>query len=372
MKIREIVTQLELWAPPSLQESYDNSGLQTGIDSDECIGVMVALDFTEAVLKEAVLRQCNLIIAHHPLIFKPIKSLAGNGLQARLLRFALQHNLALYALHTNLDNVFSGVNRQFAKQIGLVPESLRILVPANQRLLKLQTYVPLAQLEQVRQALFAAGAGSIGNYTECSFSVAGTGTFKPQENTNPFIGKAGGNRELVDEYKLEVIVPEWRMQAVFNALTEAHPYEEVAYEWLNIQNKLQDAGSGLIGLLPEPMQPTQFLKMIADQMGASVIKHSPIPTNPIHRVAICGGAGGFLLEKAISQGAEAYITADLKYHDFFLPDGRILLADIGHAESEMGVIDLICNYIKRIFPTFAVLKSQVDTNPVRYFTGSNG
>jgi len=372
LKIHEIVNNLENWAPPALQESYDNSGLQTGLDSDDCTGVLVALDFTEAVLEEAITLKCNLIVAHHPLIFKPLKSLAGNGLQARLLRFAMQHNLALYALHTNLDNVFSGVNHQFALQLGLLPESLKVLDPASQRLLKLQTYVPLEHLEQVQQALFAAGAGSIGNYSECSFRVAGIGTFRPMENTNPFIGKAGGHREEVNEYKLEVIVPEWRRQAVLQALLQAHPYEEVAYDLLPTQNKHQLAGSGLIGILPKPMPPANFLQMLANNMRTSVIKHSPLPADDIHKVAICGGSGGFLLEKAISQGAEAYITADLKYHDFFLPDGRILLADIGHAESEIGVIDLICNYIKGIFPTFAVLKSQVDTNPVRYFTGSNG
>lgn len=371
MKIKKILSVLENWAAPALQETFDNSGLQTGLDSDDCTGVLVALDFSEAVLEEAVRLNCNLVVAHHPLIFKPIKSLAGNSLQVRMLRFAIQHNLALYALHTNLDNVISGVNRQFALRLGLLPDTLKVLEPVTKKLVKLQTYVPVDYLEKVQEALFAAGAGNIGNYAECSFRAAGTGTFRPKENTNPFIGTAGGKREQAGEYKLEVILPEWQQKSVLQALLHAHPYEEVAYEWIPTLNALQDAGSGLIGDLPKPLPANEFLQLLAVNLGTPFIKHSPLPDAPIHKVALCGGAGAFLIDKAIQQGAQAYITADLKYHDFFLPDGRLLLADIGHAESEIATVQLITEYIKGNFPTFAVQKSQIDINPVRYFTGSN-
>jgi dinuclear metal center YbgI/SA1388 family protein len=371
LKIKKILSVLENWAPPSLQESYDNCGLQTGLDSDDCTGVLVALDFTEAVLEEAVSQKCNLIVAHHPLIFKPLKSLAGNGFQARMLRYAIHHKLALYALHTSLDNVYTGVNRQFALRLGLLPETLKVLEPITQKLIKLQTYVPVDHLEKVQQALFAAGAGSIGNYVECSFRAAGTGTFRPLEHTNPYIGTAGGAREQVKEFKLEVILPEWQKQPVLNALLTAHPYEEVAYEWIPTLNSLQDAGSGMIGFLPEPVSADEFLHLLAARLSTPVVRHSPLPVSPIHKVALCGGAGAFLITKALNQGAQAFVTADLKYHDFFLPDGQLLLADIGHAESEIATIQLITDYIKGNFPTFAVLKSQVDTNPVRYFTGGN-
>lgn len=370
LKIIQIISVLENWAAPALQETYDNSGLQTGLDSDDCTGVLVALDFSEAVLEEAVRLNCNLVVAHHPLIFKPIKSLAGNSLPVRMLRFAIKHNLALYALHTNLDNVISGVNRQFALRLGLLPDTLKVLEPVTKKLVKLQTYVPVDYLEKVQEALFAAGAGSIGNYAECSFRAAGTGTFRPKENANPFIGTAGGKREQADEYKLEVILPEWQQKPVLQALLQAHPYEEVAYEWVPTLNALQDAGSGLIGMLPKPLPAADFLQLVAVNLATPCIKHSPLPDSPIQTVALCGGAGAFLIDKAIQQGAQAYITADLKYHDFFLPDGRLLLADIGHAESEIATVQLITEYIKGNFPTFAVLKSQVNTNPVRYFTGN--
>ncbi len=368
MKIFDIINMLENWAPRSLQESYDNAGLLTGDPEAECPAALFCLDITQKVLEEALENHCNLIISHHPLLFKPLKSFAENTFVNRLLIFAIKNNLAIYAIHTNLDNVLTGVNKAFAEKINLSSEGRRILDPKKNQIGKLSTYVPTDHFIGVQQALFKVGAGHIGLYDNCSFYTQGTGTFRPMEGTNPFIGTKNGPMETVEEMKLEVAFPMWLQSRMLKALEEAHPYETVAYEILLTQNSHQDVGSGLIGKLSLEIAETDFLSDLKKIFHLSVIKTSPLLNKKLQTVALCGGAGSFLIPEAIRQGADVFITSDLKYHDYFEADGKILLIDIGHYESEVATIELMGDYISSKFPNFAVLKTKVITNPVQYFT----
>ncbi|MCU0395535.1 MAG: Nif3-like dinuclear metal center hexameric protein [Chitinophagaceae bacterium] len=365
--IKEILNALETWAPPAYQESYDNSGLITGQPNWECTGVLCSLDATEEVVLEARARRCNLVVAHHPIVFSSLKKLSGQGYVERAVVRAIKEDIAIYAIHTNLDNVQDGVNRLMALQLGLRPESLAVLAPKTGLLQKLYTYVPLEQAGPVREALYAAGAGHIGKYAECSFSTEGNGSFRPLEGSNPTIGSSGGARETVREEKVEVILPAHKSRAVLAALFAAHPYETVAYELVSLQNPMQETGSGMIGELPAALTETAFLAQLKERFGLTVIRHTPMLNRPVRTVALCGGAGSFLTRAAIAAGADAYVTADVKYHEFFDADGQLLLADIGHFESEQYTIDGISAYLRHKFPTFAVLQTEVHTNPVRYF-----
>jgi|LauGreDrversion4_2_1035121.scaffolds.fasta_scaffold01174_4 dinuclear metal center YbgI/SA1388 family protein len=363
IKIVDIIKVLEAWAPPALQESYDNVGLLTGDRSDRCTGVLCCLDVTEQVIDEALQKGCNLVVAHHPLIFRGIKKLSGGTGVERALIKAIKNELAIYAIHTNLDNVLSGVNGKIASLLSL--QRSRVLLPKETTLRKLVTYVPLQHTEPVRQALFDAGAGQIGNYSECSFSVAGEGTFTPGAAARPFVG-ANGQRHQEKENRLEVLFPVYLQGALLEALRKAHPYEEVAYELLPLDNANQTLGAGLIGELAEPVEEAVFLAQLANRFGARQVRHSPLLGRPIRRVALCGGAGSFLIPNALSAGADLFITADLKYHDFFLADGRMILVDIGHFESEQFTIELLADHLAEKFHNFAVLKTSINTNPVNY------
>jgi dinuclear metal center YbgI/SA1388 family protein len=364
MKIHHFVEALEAWAPRAYQEDYDNSGLLVGSQQWECSGVLVALDVTEAVLQEAIDKKINLIVAHHPLIFRGIKQITGTSSTDRILISAIKHDIAIYAIHTNLDNVFDGVNKAIAEKIGL--QELQILQPKKDLLSKLSTFVPPTHKEAVLNALFEAGAGHIGNYSECSFAMTGTGTFLPHDGTRPFSGVIG-TRSNESEEKIEVIFPKVAEKAVIQALLNSHPYEEVAYDMVNLNNEFQKVGSGMIGMLPEPVDEVQFLKHLQKSFGTPFIRHSPLLDKKIKKVAICGGSGAFLTPKAIGAGADIFVTADIKYHDFFEAEGRLVLADIGHWESEQFTIELISEFLTKKFPTFAVLKTEVKTNPVGYF-----
>lgn len=364
MQTGTILSVLEQWAHPSLQEQYDNSGLITGNRQWACKGVLVSLDATEDVVKEALSRGCNLIIAHHPIIFKGLKSFTGKTYIEKAIITAIKNDIAIYALHTNLDNVMSGVNAAIVQKLGL--ENCRILLPKPSQLKKLFTFVPIAYAEKLRAAIFAAGGGHIGNYSEASFNTGGTGTFKPQAGANPTIGTVG-IREEVQEIKVEIIFPAWLQNDVIAAMKLAHPYEEVAYDVVNLDNDLQEVGSGLLGELPDELPENDFLQLLKDRFRLQVIRHTTFTQKPIKKVAVCGGAGSFLTGKALAAGADAYVTADVKYHEFFDAEGRMLLADIGHWESEQFTIDLIHDFLKEKFPTFAVLKTGVKTNPVEYF-----
>ncbi len=364
MKVSDITAYLESIAPRTYQESYDNSGLLTGYPDQEITRALITLDCTEKVVDEAIALQANFIIAHHPIIFKGLKKLTGSNYVERTVIKAIQNNIALYAIHTNLDNVHTGVNRKIAEKIGL--QNLRVLAPKNNALTKLVTFIPTEHTEKVLAALHRAGAGNIGDYKNCSFRVEGTGTFMPTGDANPLIGQAN-KQESVREVRAEVIFPANLETSILQALKAAHPYEEVAYYLTSLMNESQDVGSGMVGELPEAMKPDAFLNHLKQAMALPLIRHTVLPAKPIKKVALCGGTGIFLLPYALGAGAQAFITADIKYHEFFDADNRILLADIGHYESEVFTKDLLGDILKEKFPTFALNFSGTITNPVRYF-----
>ena len=362
--IATIISALESFAPLAYQESYDNSGLILGSASIECSGVLCTLDATEEVIIEAKERGCNLIVAHHPIVFSGLKKITGKNYVERALIAAIKNDIAIYAIHTNADNVIEGVNDVIANKLGLIEK--RILAPKKNLLAKLITFVPTAHLSKVRKALFDAGTGNIGNYKEASFSSEGLGTYTANEKANPFLGEKGKNHEEV-ERRIEVIFPIYTQRKVINALKEAHPYEEVAYDIIPLANEFNEVGSGLIGTLKEPMTETQILSKIKSSFGLQVIKHTKLSGKTINKVALCGGSGSFLTKDAIDAGADLFITSDVKYHEFFDADNSLVIADIGHWESEQFTIDLLFDILHVKFPTFAVLKSKVNTNSVKYF-----
>ena len=365
MKIGAIIQELELLAHPTLQEEYDNAGLITGNPGVECTGILVSLDATEAVIEEAINKKCNLVVSHHPIVFRGLKKINGKNYVERAIIKAIKQDIALYAIHTNLDNVLQGVNGKIADVLGLT--NRKILVPKNKFLLKLSVFVPVEHKEKLLNALFEAGAGQIGNYSECSFQVPGEGTFTAGSAASPYVGEKG-SRHLEREVKIEVILPAWLKGRVLAAMKLAHPYEEVAHDLYQLENSLQDTGAGLIGHLPEKMQEVDFLRFVSEKFRLKLIRHTPLLKKEVQKVAVCGGAGSFLTGAALVAGADVYLTGDIKYHEFFDADGRLLLADIGHFESEQYTIDLLTDVLQQKFPNFAVLKTGVLTNPVHYFT----
>lgn len=364
MKIQDITSFLESVAPPVLQESYDNAGLLTGNAGWDCTGVITTLDATEEVVLEAIEKKANLIVAHHPIIFGGLRKITGKNYVEKTVITAIKNDIAIYAIHTNLDNVLHGVNAAIADKLGLINRA--ILQPKNNTLRKLFTFVPVEHAEKVRSAIFAAGAGHISNYSECSFNTKGEGTFKPGDGTNPFSGKIG-ERHTEEELKLEMIFPAWLENKILTAMMAAHPYEEVAYDIISLENYNQQVGSGLVGDLPKPVDEVVFLSLLKEKFNHSVVRHTPLRGKPVKKVALCGGAGSFLTGAAIAAGADFYISSDIKYHEFFDANGRLVIADIGHFESEQFTIDLLFDILRQKFPTFAVLKTGVKTNPVRYF-----
>ena len=364
MKIGEITSFLESTAPLSLQESYDNAGLLTGNNNWDCTGIITTLDATEAVVQEAINKGCNLVVAHHPIIFGGLRKITGKNYVEQTIITAIKNDIAIYAIHTNLDNVLHGVNAAIADKLGLINRS--ILQPKNDTLKKLFTFVPVDHAEKVRSAIFAAGGGHISNYSECSFNTTGQGTFKPGEGTNPFSGEIG-QRHIEDEIKMEMIFPAWQQQTILKALFAAHPYEEVAYDIVALDNQNQQVGSGLLGELPEPLSEAALLELLKQKFNLSVIRHTPLLDKPVKKIALCGGAGSFLIGAAVAAGAGFYITGDVKYHEFFDANNRLIIADIGHYESEQFTTDLLFDILSRKFPTFAIQKTGVKTNPVHYF-----
>jgi len=364
MKIGEIVSYLESLAHPSLQEHYDNAGLILGQSNWECKGILCALDATEEVINEAIEKKLNLVIAHHPIIFGGLKKINGKNYVEKTVITAIKNDIAIYAIHTNLDNVIDGVNGKIAALLGLKNSSILSSKPNS--LKKLFTFAPVDKANQVRDAIFKAGGGHIGNYSECSFNVDGTGTFKAGEGTDPYVGEKG-KQHRENETKIEVIFPAWLEGKIVAAMRSAHPYEEVAYDIVNLSNTHQGIGSGIIGELEEGMDEISFLTHVKEIFATPVIKHTELTGKLVKKVAVCGGAGSFLVSAAMSAGADFYITADMKYHEFFDANGRMVVADIGHYESEQFTIDLLRDILGQKFPTFAVLKTELNTNPVRYF-----
>lgn len=365
MLISDIIAPLEARAPLFLQESYDNSGLLVGEPKIPCTGVLIALDATKEVVREAVRRNCNLIITHHPVIFQGLKRITGANETERVVLSAIRNQIALYAAHTNLDNTLDGVSGKMAEQLGLT--QVQVLQPKKGLVGKLQVYVPHTHLSAVESALFDAGAGQIGpRYSECRFVTEGVGSFKPMENATPFSGEKGA-RHFEPESCLELIFPVWKKNQVLQGLRQAHPYEEIAYEISTLENADMYRGSGVVGKLPQPMEETSFLQHLKQCFGLTTLRHSALRGKPIHTVALCGGAGSFLVKDAINCKSDIYITSDLTYHRFFEAENQLVLADIGHWESEQFTIDLIHDILHGNFPTFAILKTEVGTNPVRYY-----
>jgi len=362
--IKDITNCLELLAPLPFQESYDNAGLIVGDAQVEVTGVLVTLDSTEAVLDEAIAKGCNLIIAHHPIVFKGLKKLNGKNYVERTVIKAIKNDVAIYAAHTNLDHVVGGVNFMIAERLGL--QNVRILAPKHDTLMKLVSFVPVDDTQKVLDALYSAGVGQIGNYDHCSFLVNGKGTFRPNQNANPHIGTTDTDEEVI-ENRIEVIFPAHLENQVMTALRQAHPYEEVAYYLTLLQNQHQEIGAGAVGNLPEALSVQDFLTFLKRNMNLNVIRHTAIVKGMIQKIAVCGGAGSFLLNHAIRAEADVFITADFKYHEFFDADGRIIICDIGHYESEVFTKELLQRYLSKKFPNFATILSETITNPVNYY-----
>jgi len=361
--LRDVISYLESVAPPSYQESYDNAQLLVGNPTEKITGILCTLDVTEEVVTEAVNKGCNLIVAHHPIIFKGLKSLTGKNYVERTVIKAIQAQVAIYAIHTNLDHVIHGVNAKIAEKIGL--KSLQILSPKKDVLTKLVTFAPQEDTERIINSLFAAGAGKIGNYKNCSFRVAGKGTFLPLENALPALGQVG-KLEEVPENRIEVMFPTHLQGQIVATLKQTHPYEEVAYYLHQIVNENQEVGAGMFGELEVEMEEKNFFAHLKKQMNLQVVKHTRFLGKPIKKVALCGGAGIFLLGDAKRSGADIFITSDVKYHEFFDADGKLVLADIGHYESEFFTKELLMDILSQKFSNIALYLSNVVTNPISY------
>lgn len=362
-KISQVTSLLEQLAPLSSQESYDNCGLIVGSYSDDVTNILVTLDCTEDVVQEAIDRNCNLIVAHHPIVFGGLKKINGKNYVERAVLKAIKNDVAIYAIHTNLDNAFHGVNAEISARLGLT--NTRILQPKSSVMTKLVVYVPISHLELVKNAMFEAGGGTIGNYSECSFATKGIGSYKPLNNSNPFEGKTDVRSE-VEEERLEVLVSNHRVGQVIKEMIKAHPYEEVAYDLISLQNLNMYEGAGMIGELKDEVDELVFLKRVKEVFNCGVIRYTKLQNKPIKKVAVCGGSGSFLLKDAKQQDADIYITSDFKYHEFFDAENEILIADIGHYESEQFTSDLIVAKLKENFTNFAVLKTGINTNPIKY------
>lgn len=355
---------MEQWAPLAYQESYDNSGLLVGDPTADITGILVTLDATEAVIGEAVTKGCNVIVAHHPIIFKGLKKLTGKNYVERTVIKAIKNDVAIYAAHTNLDNVAGGVNFNIAEQLGL--QNVQILAPKAQTLTKLITFVPVADTQRVLDALHKAGAGQIGKYSHASFRVEGTGAYQAGAGANPTLGRIGAYHQE-PEHRIEVILPTNQQEPILAALRQTHPYEEVAYDLVPLNNQHQEIGAGAVGDLPESMTETDFFTHLKARMAVTLIRHTALLNRSVKRVAVCGGVGSFLLSDAIRAGADVFVTADYKYHEFFDAEGRIVIADINHYESEQFTKQLIQERLSENFDNFAIILSETVTNPVQYF-----
>lgn len=364
MNISEVISIIEKFAAPELQEDYDNAGLITGNPQWACSGVLCSLDATLEIVLEAKQKGCNLIIAHHPIVFRGLKRLNGRSYIEQTVIEAIKSDIAIYAAHTNLDNVMKGVNGKIAAKLKL--KNCEILQPKDRTLRRMITFAPVDKAEQVRKALFDAGAGHIGNYSECSFNSEGLGTFKAEQGADPYVGEIG-ERHYEKETKIEIVYPFYMQRNILKALTDHHPYEEVAYDIFTMENIHDRIGAGVIGELESAVSEEEFLKIVKSAFGVPVIRHTALRGQPVKKVAVCGGAGSFLIKRALQQKADFYITADVKYHEFFDAEGGMVLADIGHYESEQFTVELLYDLLVEKFPNFAVLKTGLNTNPVRYY-----
>lgn len=363
MKIKDIIASIEQMAPPSYQESYDNAGLIVGEYNREVKGVLICLDVIESVIDEAIEKGANLIIAHHPIVFKGLKRFNGSNYVERTVIKAIQNNIAIYAAHTNIDSVQGGVSDRICDLIGV--KKKKILSPVSDDLKKLVTFVPESHAEKVREAIFQAGAGCIGNYDSCSYNTRGEGTFRGGKDSTPFVGEKG-QIHYEQEVRIETIFPKHIKGKVIGALLSAHPYEEVAYDIYALENQNPQVGLGMIGELDEAENSLEFLKRIKKIFKTACIRYTDITKKEIKRVAVCGGSGSFLLRNAIGAKADVFVTGDFKYHEFFDAEGKIIIADIGHFESEQFTRDIFYEIVTKKFPNFAVHISEINSNPINY------
>jgi dinuclear metal center YbgI/SA1388 family protein len=362
--IVEIASMLETWAHISLQENYDNCGLLVGDGNHICKGIMITLDCTEKVVEEAIETGCNMIIAHHPIIFKGLKKINPSSDAERAIIKAIQHNISIYAIHTNLDNVKHGVNAKIAQKLGLINTQILRAVPNN--LSKLITFVPSSHHQQVLSALHQSGAGHIGAYSHCSFNTEGIGTFKASANANPFIGEIEKIAQ-VSEVKVEVVFPVHLQSAVLKHLLSAHPYEMPAFDIIQLNQSYGEIGGGMIGDCPVELSEESFLELLKRSMNTRVVRTSPLLGKKIRKVALCGGSGSFMIGDAKKSKADVYVTSDVKYHEFFEADNKILIADINHHDAEYFTKELIFEYLSEKIANIAILLSKVNTNPISYF-----
>ncbi|MBP6064776.1 Nif3-like dinuclear metal center hexameric protein [Bacteroides sp.] len=363
MKIKEVVSALERFAPLPLQDGFDNAGLQIGLTEAEATGALLCLDVTEAVLDEAIASGCNLVISHHPLMFKGYKSITGKDYVERCILKAIRNEIVIYSAHTNLDNAPGGVNFKIAEKIGL--KNIRILEPKENSLVKLVTFVPGAQANRVREALFNAGCGNIGNYDSCSYNVKGEGTFRAGAGANPYCGSIGELHQE-EEVRIETIVPVFRKGEAIRALLATHPYEEPAFDIYPLQNSWTQTGAGVVGELEKSETELEFLKRIKKTFEVGCLKHNKLSGREIKKVALCGGSGAFLLPQAIRSKADVFITGEIKYHDYFGHEEEILMAEIGHYESEQYTKEIFYSIIRERFPNLVLQMSKVNTNPIKY------
>jgi len=366
MKLIEIIEYLEIVAPLSYQETYDNSGLLVGDKNMNITSVLTCLDCTEGIVDEAINNKCNLIISHHPIIFKPLKKIINSNYNERIIFKAIKNDIAIYSIHTNLDNIEGGVSFILANKLGLL--NSEILKKKESTLTQLITYCPKKNINKLEDALFKVGAGKVGSkYDQCSFISKGTGSFRPINNAAPYIGSKNIRSSLYEE-KLEIIFPTYLEQRVIKTLFDTHPYEEVAYQLIRLENRDVSIGAGVIGDLNKEMDVISFFKLLKKIMPFSMLKHTGFSNKKsVKKIAFCGGSGVFLLNEAISQKADIYITSDFKYHDFFEVDQRIIAVDMGHYESEQFVPNLISEILKKKFPKLAVILTQINTNPISYY-----
>jgi len=363
MKLSEITTFLETLAPLAYQEDYDNSGLIVGHSDIEISGALISLDCTESVVDEAIRQGLNLIISHHPIVFKGLKKFNGKSYVERVLIKAIKHDIALYAIHTNLDHVSIGVNKKLCEKLGI--NNPIILKSAENSLRKLVTFCPDAHAENLRMALFRAGAGNIGNYSEASYNTSGIGTFRAGNGSKPYVGERDVQHQE-SEIRIETIYPTYLEQKILSALFETHPYEEIAYDLYSLMNTDRQVGSGMIGNLDVDYDELDFLNLVKERLGAKVIRHTALRLKRVRRVAVCGGSGSFLLADAIKAGADIFITSDFKYHEFFDAEGKLIIADIGHFETEQFTQELLLELIREKFSKFAVRLTLQNTNPINY------
>ena len=362
-RIKDITNSIEEIAPLDYAESFDNVGLLVGDYNTEVTGVLVTLDTLENIVEEAIDKNCNLIVSFHPIIFSGLKKLNGKNYVERVVIKAIKNNIAIYAMHTALDNCFHGVSAKMCEVLGL--ENRQVLIPQKNTIKKLLTYVPIESADRVRNALFAQGAGSIGNYNNCSFNIEGIGTYKGNESSNPSVGQKGvlnSEKEII----IGIIFEKHLEGNVLKALFDHHPYEEVAYEITTLENEHQHIGIGMVGAFKIAMTEDEFLKHTKKTMKTACIRHSAFTGKMIKKVAVLGGSGSFAIENAKKHGADAYISADFKYHEFYKAENQLLITDIGHYESEQFTKNLLVDFLTKKFTNFAVILSDKNTNPIYY------